>query len=366
MYNKELFDYISRGNIEKSLYATCIFLIENSKIEVLEETLISICSHIGTFIQIRDISKLNDIIISTRNIIENDNNTISDYLILITQMCILCNTYISVLVSKTGVLPLSKLREKVIDVFNSDGKLSSNGIMKFEMIIPPPDSDAYLLSLKIISSFIRIIRVIEDIASENKDGIDLISIKFKNCFDYIIRKKYSIQTRLNPDDCDPIYFLWGFIEILFQHEEFIHSYYWLFSNNYKKSLKPQRIGIIYGCAVAIIYSYKKSISTSWNQNELNVIHKTKEISIELIKQVRQDLKSKNLLIEVPLEKPSKTNKNNKSKNKEIDDYNERDKSKLDGINYLETYIPKIEIIDKSNDSYLPTPTLFQEEIKTII
>ncbi len=35
MYNKELFDFINRGNIEKSLYATCIFLIENARIEVL-------------------------------------------------------------------------------------------------------------------------------------------------------------------------------------------------------------------------------------------------------------------------------------------------------------------------------------------
>ena len=66
MYNKELFDYIAKGNIEKSLYATCIFLIENSKIEVLEETLISICAHIGTLIQIKEIYKLNDIIILTR------------------------------------------------------------------------------------------------------------------------------------------------------------------------------------------------------------------------------------------------------------------------------------------------------------
>ena len=67
MYNKELFDYISRGNIEKSLYATCIFLIENAKIEVLEETLIFVCSHIGTLIQIREIAKLNDIILKHLN-----------------------------------------------------------------------------------------------------------------------------------------------------------------------------------------------------------------------------------------------------------------------------------------------------------
>ena len=50
MYNKELFDFICNGNIEKSLYNTCVFLIENSKIEVLEDTLIYTCSYISTLL----------------------------------------------------------------------------------------------------------------------------------------------------------------------------------------------------------------------------------------------------------------------------------------------------------------------------
>jgi len=307
MINKELFDFITRGNIEKSLYATSIFLIENSKIEVLEETLISICSYIGTFINIKEVAKLNDIIISTRYLVENTNLNIADYFIVITKMCILCNIYNSNPVSRTGVIPIGKLREKILDVFSEEFKLSSNGIMKFEMIIPPTDSEAYLLSIKIISSFIRIIKILDNLSSENANAIELISLKLKNCFDYIIRKKYIIQTKLNPSEHDPIYFLWGFIEILYNHEDFIHGYYWLFSNNYSKKLKKDRIGLIYGCAVAIVYSYKRFISTNWNQNELNVINKTKEISNDLMKQVKNELKSKKLLPEEP-KKEIKINK----------------------------------------------------------
>jgi len=337
MYNKELVDFVCKGNIEKSLYATSIFLIENAKIEVLEETLIFICSYIGAFINIRDIIKLNDIILSTKSLIENDNINVSDYLILITKMCILCNVYNINPVSKTGVIPLNKLREKIIDVFSEDNKLSSNGIMKFEMIIPPTDSEAYLLSIKIITSFIRIIKIIDEIPSENANAIEMIAIKFKNCFDYIIRKKYIIQTKLNPNEHDPIYFLWGFIEILFQHENFIHSYYWLFCNNYKKSLKSQRIGLIYACAIAIIYSYKRHISNSWNQNELNVIYKTKEISLDLIQQVKTEIKQK----DIHIEKPAK------------------EKKTLDGISYLDTYIPRA-TLNKNND--IP---VFQDELRYI-
>lgn len=333
MYNKELFDFIAKGNIEKSLYATCIFLIENSKIEVLEETLITVCSHIGSFIQIRDINKLNDIILSTKAIIESDNINVNEYLILITKMCILSNNYNISPLCKTGTIPISKLREKIIDVFSEDIKLSSNGIRKFEMIIPPTDSEAYLLSLKIITSFIRIIKIIEEVSSDNTDGIELISIKFKNCFDYIIRKKYVIQTKLNPNEYDPIYFLWGFIEILFQHEDFIHGYYWLFCNNYKRSLKSQRIGLIYACSIAVIYSYKRHISKSWNQSELNVIQKTNEIALDMLKTVRKDLKNKNLLIEP--EKPEK----------EV-------KTKPNGLDYFNRFTPKINNDkEKEKDKY---------------
>jgi len=342
----ELFDFIAKGNIEKSLYATCIFLIENSKIEVLEETLISVCSHIGSFIQIREIHKLNDIILSTKAIIESDNINVNEYLILITKMCILSNNYNISPLCKTGTIPISKLREKIIDVFSEDIKLSSNGIRKFEMIIPPTDSEAYLLSLKIITSFIRIIKIIEDISSDNTDGIELISLKFKNCFDYIIRKKYIIQTKLNPNEHDPIYFLWGFVEILYNHEEFIHSYYWLFSNNYSKKLKKDRLGIIYGCAISIIYSYKRFISTSWNQNELNVINKTKEISNELIKQVKKELKAKKLLPEEPIKEP-----------KEIDNNELRN---LQRLQILENFIPKYDINIKEEEKQP-----YKEELKII-
>jgi len=259
-------------------------------------------------------------------------------------MCILCNIYNSNPVCKTGVLPIGKLREKIIDVFSEEFKLSSNGIMKFEMIIPPTDSEAYILSIKIISSFIRIIKILDNISSENANSIELISVKLKNCFDYIIRKKYVIQTKLNPNEHDPIYFLWGFIEILYQHEEFIHGYYWLFSNNYSKKNKKGRIGLIYGCAVAIVYSYKKFISTNWNQNELTVINKTKEISNDLIKQVKNDLKSKNLLEEKEI----------------IINQEETTLNNLQRLSILDSFIPKKDVNTIVEDKYS-----YQEELKII-
>jgi len=345
MYNKELFDFVCKGNIEKSLYTTCIFLIQNSKIEILEETLIFICSYIGSLISIYEIAKLNDIILSTRKLIEDENINVSNYLILITKMCILCNIYNINPVIKTGTIPITKLREKIIDVFSEDVKLSSNGLYKFEMIIPPTDSEAYLLTIKIISSFVRIIKILDDINSDDGDKINLISVKFKNCFDYIIRKKYVIQTKLNPNEYDPIYFLWGFIEILYQNEIFVHNYYWLFSYNYKKSLKSQRIGLIYACAISIIYSHKRNIALEWNQNELNVIFKTKEIANELLKQVRKEIGANNKHIDI-VENDEKT----------------KNKKEIDGIDYINNYVPRIQ---KNNlVDIVPIP-VFEEEYRVV-
>lgn len=342
MYNKELYEFICNGNIEKSLYTTCIFLIENSEIEILEETLIQICSYIGSIISIYEIAKLNDIIISTKEFIENENIDVNFCLILITKMCILCHIYKSNPVSKTGIIPIGKLRERIIDVFNEDTmKLSVNGIMKFDLIIPPKDSEAYFLVLKILSSFVRLIKMIDDISTEKIDKIELISVKLRNCFDYIIRKKYTIETRIYPNEYDSIFFLWGFIKILYFHEEFIQGYYFLFHNNYKKSFKTQRIGLIYGCAIALVYCQKRHISQLWNQQELNVIYKTNEIAPELMKEVKKEIKKTSPI-------SNSTSSIKPEENRKI------------GLDYMDTYIPSFQTRCNNNIN-IP----YQNEVKTI-
>ena len=133
MYNKELFDFICNGNIEKSLYNTCVFLIENSKIEVLEDTLIFTCSYISTFITIFNIVKFNNVIETTINIINSDNINVIDYLTLITKMCILCDIHNKHPTTKTGTIPIPQLRQKIFNIFNNDIKLNPAGISKFNL-----------------------------------------------------------------------------------------------------------------------------------------------------------------------------------------------------------------------------------------
>jgi|688.fasta_scaffold00138_43 hypothetical protein len=350
MYNKELFDFICNGNIEKSLYNTCIFLIENSRIEILEDTLIYTCSYIGTFITIYNISKFNDVIESTISIINSNNIDVIKYLILITKMCILCDIHIKNPTTKTGTIPIPQLRQKIFNVFDNNINLNPAGLSKFEIIIPPKDSDIYSLTLKIITSFIQLLKLLENMdCNTNLDDIYTLSILFRDSFDYIIRKKYVIQTKFCLSEHDPIYFLWGFINCLF-NEPFILNYYKLFIHNNlinNKTLKNQRIGLIHGCAIAIIYSYKKDINSNWNVNENLILHKINDIAMNLFKQIKK---------EVVIKSDENPDKDKEEKEKE--------KSKIDGLNYLYEYIPKI----STANIYIPPANddLSEEEYRTII
>lgn len=344
MYNKELFEYISKGNIEKSLYNTCVFLIENSKIEILEETLIFTCSYIGSFINIYNIAKFNDIISITLNIINSNNIDVIEYLTLITKMCILCDIQIKNPSIKTGTIPINQLRQKILNVFNCNINLNKVGRIKFDNIIPPSNSDIYDLTIKIITSFLQVFKIIETTDSIN--DITNISILFRDSFDYIIRKKYVIQTKFCLNDNDPIFFLWGFINCIYA-DTYINNYYklFIFNNVSNKTLKKQRTGLIFGAAVSIIYNYKKHLIYSWNNTENEIINKIKEMSLSLFKQVKKEIIVDSC---------------------ETIDINENDienkKNKIDGLNYINDFIPKISII---NPNHQVNQYEYQEEYKII-
>ena len=193
MYNIELYESITKGDIQNSIYITAtILLTDKISIEVFENTLIAICSYIGSFINIYDVKKWLDIINGTKNIIEDDNINIKYIFVILTKMCILCDIYIKNPIAKSGIINLKSLRTKIIDVFIcEDNKLSNSGIIKFDGIIPPHDSDTYNISLQIISGVIKLIKLTDDVSCDDGDYLQEISNKLRNCFDYISRKTYT-------------------------------------------------------------------------------------------------------------------------------------------------------------------------------
>ena len=110
-------------------------------------------------------------------------------------------------------------------------------------------------------------------------------------------------------------------------ETFIGDAFWLYNNNFKKTYKVKRIGILWSMGLAVIYSHKKNISPGWNEKELNIINKINEISINLYNEIRQKIVAENPE-HFEAHKPKKP-------------------EKTDGLNIILNYTPYMGTIDKS-------------------
>jgi hypothetical protein len=327
MINNELFELITKGDIQKSLYSACkILLINDIPIETFEYTLIYTCSYIGSFINIYNAKKYIDIISDVKDIIEDDNIVIKKILLVITKMCILCEIYNKQPVVKAGNTSLPVLKKKISDVFNINSKLSSGGILKFDGVLPPHDSETYNVAIAIISGIIQLIKTSDDVSIDNGDKLQRISDKLRNSFDYICKKKYLFETKFYSTDNDAIWFLWGIISILYD-EEYIKNAYILFSYNWKKTYKQYRIGILWSVAILIIYSHKRNISKFWDHNETAILNKIDDLAMTLFNEVKTDLSSNFI--------------DNISDNKNKKGLEEASVQEFDGLDYISSYVPYV-------------------------
>ncbi len=321
MYDNELYAHIYKGDIQNSIYISTKLILDdplNKNIELLENTFIAICSYIGTFISILDIKLWILVIYDIYDFINDSKIVIKNIYLIITKLCIICNIYITNPVSKSGIIKITSLREKIISLFSNNNKLSYYYIKKFDEIIPPNDSETYDISLIIIKGITDLINECDELSDDNANIIINNANKIRDCFDYFSRKKYIFETKFHCSDNDSIWFLWGLLKILYD-VEFIDIGYKLFVCNYNKRLKTERLGILWGLSVSIIYIIKKDISRSWNSKELNVINKIDDISIQLYNEIKKDLNSKNIIDNTSV--PTNNNTN--------------------GLDYLITYRPAI-------------------------
>ena len=325
--NNELYTSICNGNVNNSiLLATKMIFLYDSE-ELLENVFIDICSYIGHFVSIRDIGKLIDIYNSLYNIVESDKIIIKDIYILISKLCIICNIYNKHPTSKCTNMSLSVLKTKISHIINNNEmKLSTNGIIKFEGILPPIDHENYNTALKIISIYIKTIKSTDDISIDYYNTISDISNNLRLVTEYILRKKIKIETKFNSTEDDVVWFIWGIYSILYKENIFDSAYY-LYNYYYKKKHKTTRSGIIHALPLFAIYIHKKDISNGWSNDEKNAINKINEISLKLYNEIRKDIIN---------EFPDKFEKNQKEK---VDNY--------DGLEYITNFTPEI---DTSNEN----------------
>jgi len=135
--DNELYTNIIDANIEKSLYTATEILLKGSEnnYSIIDNTLISVCSYIGSFVSLREIKLWLEIVNCSALSLKSDNVAIKNLYSIITKMCVMCDTYKSNPTSKVGILPIKTLRSKVIDLFDDENcSLTNSGLTKFKDI----------------------------------------------------------------------------------------------------------------------------------------------------------------------------------------------------------------------------------------
>jgi hypothetical protein len=314
----DLFTIICNGDIQNSILVTTKTLFLTNDIEYIEETFINICGYIGSFVSLYDVSKYIDILSSTKALIENEKLVIKDIYVLLTKMCIICDIYNKHPTTRCGTMSMKVLKEKLSNLFdNADMKLSANGIMKFDGVLPPVDNENYQIALRIITILIKTIKSTDNISIDHGDVLSQTANKLRNILDYVTRTKYKFETKFYNTDTDNTWFLWGVYSILY-NEVFISDTYWLYNYNFKKKNKAKRIGLLWSIGIMSIYIHKRDISKGWTDKELLVISKIDEIALQLYNEIRHKIIKENpTLVETT----------------------KKEEPKHDGLNFIIDYIP---------------------------
>lgn len=325
MYNNNLYTHIYKGEIKDSIHLVTFLIINNdNNFQIIENTFIAILSYIGSFISIYDIRLWIDILEEVNDFINNNTINIKNVYILITKLCIVCRIYIKNPISKSGIITIPKLREKIIDYFDTNQN-NNDYIQQFETVLPPINSENYNIAKIIINSININLYKISNLSNDDQDTIFDLSNTFKNIFEYISRKNYKFETKFNHTDNDSIWFLWGIISKLCSEHNIGFIAFQLFNTNYSKKMKNERIGIIWGMSIVIIYLVKKNISRVWDDDEIILIKKINEIALDLYKQIKIDI--------------------NKKYNVDTNYDNQPDltisRNDNDKLNFLSNYIPQI-------------------------
>lgn len=265
-YDTDLWDSIKVCDPNTALYIVGEHS-KNGNITILENTWVYTLANIGSFINFNYYKWLS-ICKDVLNIIEQEEFHISDAFEITIKLCLLYkNSHMYINPPK---LDLRTLRKKIVDKFDTDFKLSNKGLMQFEPYLPK-DLEERDFCIKIISGLISV-------------WVDKKHQDFRNCLEYIDRKKYDIEIPSN------IHLEWGdqhtsmniiIWECLSKLDPSFEILKRLYTYNYSK--KCHKINISFMLATsALIYSDK---DITWDDKEMRIINNVIENSKNIYKQI---------------------------------------------------------------------------------
>jgi hypothetical protein len=271
------------------LYITCNYLL-NGNINILEDEWINISSLIGMNKKLIFGKLWCEVNEELLTLLQCDNLNVQDALLMTSKLYILNSRLFENINNKNVATNIRKIRSEIIDYFPETAALSYEGIKMYRQILPSQTSDNYMFFSRILASFSRLFESYIENGEESKQD------DIRNAMEYISRKKnemilpsdWPLNTLIQSVShkqlgiADPIWFLWGMLLSYFSDKK-VATNFQIFSWNYKKSIKNNRIGLLWGLS----YCLKNNLTYSWTPDEIKILQKVIDMAPELWKDVRE-------------------------------------------------------------------------------
>jgi len=268
-YDTDLWNSIKLNQPQEALYRVGEH-IKNETINILENTWFYALANFGAFMHFNYYKWL-DLCKEMITLLEKDEFHIADSLTITLKLCFLykhANMY-----SIPPKLHIQVLRKKVLGFFSEDLKLSQKGLSKFQHFLPKDEQEREFC-IKIISGLITL-------WNEKKFQ------EFRNCLEYIDRKKFEIELPSNihlkwgTQHYSMNIVLWECLSILEPSFEILKK---LYMHHYTR--KCHKISMAFLLAT---HSYLETqVPDKWTDKELTIIQKAIEHSKDIFDQIEED------------------------------------------------------------------------------
>jgi len=258
---------ITDNDSTQALYITCLYVIK-SQFSYLEDEWIAMSSHIGKRESMpfgRSWIDANKLLLE---IIEASEFHIQSALLCTTKLMLLNQRDIDPIITAR----VNKLRETVIGCFPERAMLSISGREVFQKLLPNDTDDTYMFYNRILAGFSKIIE--EEQWDNYRNGLEYISRKKLNL---PLRQQWPAPTESDAEGGDPCWFLWTMILLIYPMNEIIATHLKLFCLNWRKSIRNERIGLLWGIPY-VLDIYNELV---WTDSELSIFEKVKGITAEL-------------------------------------------------------------------------------------
>jgi len=253
---------------DQALFQTCTYLSINNT-DGLEDEWINIIAEIGMSGVLESSKQLwIQTILDLKTLIDAESIDIADALVMTTKLYLLyqrCATSVPD--------SLARLRDKVIDHFPNDARLSYKGVSLFEHIIPESDKDLHEFTHRILAGLIKLF---------HGNHVDA-----GRAVEFIARKKCVIPLPRvwpapSPQEAargDPIWFMWGAVMLYFPNDVYIQIAWSFFTLRWKRKYKMERLGLLVGSAMCAASS--NTTVSMWTAEEGYVIEIIAHIAPDL-------------------------------------------------------------------------------------